>query len=68
VALGYTLPVTGAIKSLRLSLTGRNLIFFHRAAPYDPELTSSTDNKLGGVDVFNLPTARSFGLKLNVTF
>ena len=68
VALGYTLPVSGAIKSLRLSLTGRNLIFFHRAAPYDPELTSSTDNKLGGVDVFNLPTARSFGLKLNVTF
>ncbi|HWK06875.1 MAG TPA: hypothetical protein VNS58_24745, partial [Puia sp.] len=68
VALGYTLPVGGAVKSLRLSLTGRNLIFFHRTAPYDPELTSSTDNKLGGVDVFNLPTARSFGLKLNVTF
>ncbi|HTI10944.1 MAG TPA: SusC/RagA family TonB-linked outer membrane protein [Puia sp.] len=67
-ALGYTVPVGGPIKSLRLSLTGRNLIFFSRKAPYDPELTSSTDNKLGGIDVFNLPTARSFGLKLNIIF
>jgi TonB-linked SusC/RagA family outer membrane protein len=68
-ALGYTLPVSkGAVKSLRLSLTGRNLLYFYRKAPYDPEITSATNNMLGGVDVFNLPAVRSFGLKLNVIF
>ena len=68
-ALGYTLPIhTTALKSLKLSLTGRNLFFITRKAPYDPEITSSTSNSLGGVDVFNLPAARSFGLKLNVVF
>jgi TonB-linked SusC/RagA family outer membrane protein len=68
-ALGYNLPFrTNAVKNIRLSLIGRNLIYFYRKAPYDPELTSSTDNKLGGIDVFNQPVARSFGLKLNATF
>jgi TonB-linked SusC/RagA family outer membrane protein len=68
-ALGYTLPVKGsAVKSLRLSATGRNLIYFYKKAPYDPEITSATSNSLGGVDVFNQPAARNFGLKLNVVF
>ena len=68
-ALGYNLPVKGsAFKSLRLSATGRNLIYFYKKAPYDPEITSSTSNSLGGVDVFNMPAARNFGLKLNVVF
>ncbi|GGB03996.1 SusC/RagA family TonB-linked outer membrane protein [Puia dinghuensis] len=68
-ALGYNLPVrSSALKSLRLSITGRNLFYFSRKAPYDPEITSSTSNGLGGVDVFNLPAVRSFGLKLNVVF
>ena len=68
-ALGYNLPIrSNAVKRLSLSLIGRNLIYFHRSAPYDPEITSATNNGLGGVDVFNLPAMRSFGLKLNVTF
>lgn len=69
-AIGYTypLPKTSAIKAIRLSLTGRNLIYFYKKAPYDPEVTSSTANGLGGVDVFNQPATRSYGLNLNVTF
>lgn len=68
-ALGYVLPVsTGAIRSMRLSVTGRNLFFFYRKAPFDPEIASATNNGLGGVDVFNLPAVRSFGVKLNVIF
>jgi hypothetical protein len=68
-AIGYTLPIHGTtVKSLKLSLTGRNLFFISRKAPYDPEIASSTSNSLGGVDVFNLPTARNLGLKLNVVF
>jgi hypothetical protein len=68
-ALGYNLPLkTKAVKHLSLSLVGRNLLYFHRTAPYDPELTSSTGNGLGGVDVFNVPAQRSIGLKLNLIF
>ena len=68
-ALGYTLPVHNTtIKSLKLSLTSRNLFYITRKAPYDPEIASATDNALGGIDVFNLPAARNLGLKLNVVF
>ncbi|WP_158796221.1 SusC/RagA family TonB-linked outer membrane protein [Pedobacter sp. L105] len=69
-ALGYSFPLakTGAIKALRLSATGRNLIYFYKKAPFDPEVTSSTGNGLSGVDVFNQPAQRSYGLNLNATF
>jgi len=68
-ALGYILPIhSHAVKSLKLSLTSRNLFYISRKAPYDPEITSATSNSLGGVDVFNMPAARNFGLKLNVVF
>lgn len=68
-ALGYTLPFSkGVVKNVKLSVTGRNLIYFYRKAPYDPEVTSSTSNSLSGIDVFNLPAVRSFGVKLNATF
>jgi len=68
-ALGYNLPLkTGYIKSVRLSLTGRNLIYFYKKAPYDPELTMSTGNGLGGVDTFNQPATRNFGISLNAIF
>ena len=68
-ALGYTFPLkSGYIKNLRLSVTGRNLIYFYKKAPYDPELTMSTGNGLSGVDVFNQPATRNFGVNLNVTF
>jgi len=68
-ALGYTLPVkSNTFKNVRLSLTGRNLFYFYRKAPYDPELTMSTSNGLSGVDAFNMPATRDVGLNLNVTF
>lgn len=66
--LGYTFPMKtgGPVKSLRLSLTGRNLIYFVKHAPYDPEQTMSTGNGLNGVDTFTQPASRSFGLSLNL--
>jgi TonB-linked SusC/RagA family outer membrane protein len=68
-ALGYTWPISNsAIKSLKLSLIGSNLIYFSKKAPYDPEVTMSTSNGLGGVDVFNAPSTRNIGASLNVTF
>jgi TonB-linked SusC/RagA family outer membrane protein len=69
-ALGYALPITGAgfFKTARLSLIGRNLLYFYKKAPFDPELTMSTGNGLSGVDVFNQPATRNVGLNLNLTF
>jgi len=67
--LGYTWPISNsAIKSLKLSLIGSNLIYFYKKAPYDPEVTMSTGNGLGGVDVFNAPSTRNVGASLDVTF
>jgi TonB-linked SusC/RagA family outer membrane protein len=68
-SLGYTLPVANsAFKSVRLSLVGRNLIYFYKKAPFDPELTSSDGNANGGIDMFGMPATRNIGLNLNVTF
>jgi hypothetical protein len=68
-SLGYTQPITNSVvKSVRFSLIGSNLIYFYKKAPYDPEITMSTANGLGGVDVFNQPTTRRFGAQLNVSF
>ncbi|SFD08123.1 TonB-linked outer membrane protein, SusC/RagA family [Chitinophaga sp. CF118] len=69
VALGYTIPVKNTfVKALKLSLAGRNLLYFSKKAPFDPELTMSTANGLSGVDIFMPPATRSYGLTLNATF
>jgi len=68
-SLGYNFPFANSfVKNVRFSLIGSNLIYFYKKAPYDPEITMSTANGLGGVDVFNQPTTRRFGAQLNVTF
>ena len=68
-SLGYTLPIpNSAIKSVRLSLIGGNLIYFSKKAPYDPEITMSTANGLSGVDVFNAPTTRNIGASFKASF
>lgn len=73
VSLSYSLPKnllakTGFIKDLQISLIGRNLFFFKNDAPYDPDGMMSTSNRLQGVDVFGMPTNRSFGVNLKVNF
>ncbi|WP_160712878.1 SusC/RagA family TonB-linked outer membrane protein [Chitinophaga solisilvae] len=69
LSLGYTFPMNNnVVKALRLSLTGRNLIYFYKKAPFDPELSMSTANDLSGADIFMPPATRSYGLTLNATF
>lgn len=68
-ALGYTFPLTSkTFKSMKFSVTGRNLVYFYKKAPFDPELTMSTGNGLSGIDVFNQPATRTLGFNLNLTF
>jgi len=68
-ALGYNIPFkSNVFRSLRVSLTGRNLFYFSKKAPFDPELTMSTGNGMTGVDIFMPPATRSFGISLNAGF
>lgn len=69
VSLGYTFRnVFGAGKNLTASLIGRNLFFFYKDAPMDPDVSASTNNGWQGFDMFSLPTSRSFGLNLKLNF
>lgn len=71
LSLGYDIPVskwTNVIKGLNVSFTGRNLFFFYRKAPYDPELTANTGTYYQGVDYFMLPSLRNLGFSVKVQF
>lgn len=70
VSIGYTfkkdkLPF---VQSASISLIARNLFFIYKDAPFDPNVALSTGEGLQGVDVFGLPSTRSIGLNLNLTF
>ncbi|SEA02276.1 TonB-linked outer membrane protein, SusC/RagA family [Arachidicoccus rhizosphaerae] len=70
-SLGYNFPINNKnsfFHSIKASLIGRNLIYFYKKAPFDPELTMSTGNGLSGVDVFNQPATRYMGISVNLTF
>ncbi len=69
LSLGYTFQsLLGNGKDLNLSLIGRNLFFLYKKSPVDPDVSMSTANALGGVDIFNLPTSRSIGMSVKVSF
>jgi TonB-linked SusC/RagA family outer membrane protein len=69
-AFGYTFDLKNNtfFKAANLSLVGRNLFFFYKDAPFDPNVSLSTGNGLQGIDVYATPSTRSIGLNLNVTF
>jgi TonB-linked SusC/RagA family outer membrane protein len=72
VTLGYMIPdnivkKTKFIRAAKFSLVGRNLFFFKRIAPYDPELNMGTGNN-GGLEYGSLPATRSMGLNLKLSF
>ena len=67
LSLGYTFRnLFGNYKDLNLSFVCRNLFFLYKEAPVDPDISLSTGNGLGGIDVFNHPSGRSFGLNIKV--
>ena len=69
-AIGYNFKLSenSFFNRIKASLVGSNLFFFHKDAPHDPNLALSTGNALQGVDVLSLPSTRSIGLNLNLTF
>lgn len=69
ISLGYTFRnLFGQSKNLTLAFIARNLFFFYKDAPMDPDVSMGTGNGLQGFDVFNLPTTHSFGLNVKLNF
>lgn len=56
------------VKAASLSFIGNNLLFLYNDAPFDPELAMSTNRNSVGLDNFNLPSTRNYGVNLSVTF
>lgn len=70
-ALSYDLDVKKLdlpIKAASISAVGQNLFFLYKKAPFDPELTMSTDLNSQSLDNFNVPSTRTFGFNLKITF
>ena len=68
LALGYRIKLKSkTIKDLQILLVGKNLFFFTKKAPFDPETSMSTGNGLQGIDVFGLPPVRSFGMNIKMS-
>ena len=56
------------IRGLKLSAVANNVCFLYNNLPgFDPECTYSTGNGQG-IETASLPSTRSFGFNLNVTF
>lgn len=69
IALGYTFfDLLGVSKNLTLSLVARNLGFIYKDSPVDPDISATAANTFGGVDAFTLPTTRSYGLNIKLSF
>lgn len=73
LSLSYSLPAgllaKTPIQGASLSLVGRNLFFLmNKAVGFDPELTAGTQNSTVGLESFSMPSTRTLGLNLNLTF
>ncbi len=69
--LGYKLPHkmlenSKVFKDVKFSLVGRNLFFFKRDAPIDPEVTLGLGG--GGLEYGALPSTRNYGLNVKLAF
>jgi hypothetical protein len=73
LVFSYNLP-NRMIKALpfqsgAVSIVGRNLFFLmNKAEGFDPELTAGAQNTTVGLESFALPTTRSIGINLNLSF
>jgi TonB-linked SusC/RagA family outer membrane protein len=71
-SLNYSLPKSllgkSFIKAANIGVYGRNLFFLSKNAPFDPEVGLSTGVAGQGVDFYSVPSTRSMGFNLNVTF
>jgi hypothetical protein len=70
LSIGYNLDTSTLglpIESANISLIGNNLLY-SAEAPFDPEVAMSTSRSNQGIDNFNLPSTRTIGMNLRLTF
>ncbi len=73
MVLGYTLPASlldnTPLQSVSLAFTGRNLFFLYKNTMHiDPESGYSSGNTGNGFEHSSLPSTRSYGFNLRVSF
>lgn len=81
VTLGYDFGKVGFFNGMRLSLVGRNLFFLYRGKAllelpgvperrmnFDPDVSLGGANNFQGVEYGNIPSSRSVGLNLKLSF
>ena len=73
IAITYQLPKkwleNTSIYNASFSFVGRNLAILHKNAPHiDPETSFSSENGQQGLEFGQLPSVRSLGFNINVTF
>ena len=70
-SIGYSLPkkILGkALQDVTFSLVGRNLLFFYKKIPYDPDTLLDVDGSFQGFSFYGMPTTRTLGFNIKVTF
>lgn len=73
LVVAYSLPKslvqkTGFLSGANVSFVGRNLFFFKNDAPFDPDNSLSTGNNLQGIDIYGMPSTRSLGFNVKLSF
>ena len=75
--IGYNLTglfkKSNFFKAIRLSIVGRNLFYFHRDPEFklmgiSPETAFSASTAAQGYESVNMPTTRSIGVNLSLSF
>ncbi|WP_236975867.1 SusC/RagA family TonB-linked outer membrane protein [Membranihabitans maritimus] len=71
VTIGYdfnkVMSKDNVLAGLRVSLVGRNLFFLYNEAPFDPEVLTGIGN-YGAIEYAALPTSRSIGINVQLSF
>ena len=69
LSLAYTFrSLLGEGRDVSVSFIGRNLLFFYKKAPVDPDVSLSPAGSLAGFELFNMPSTRSYGFNVKLTF
>ncbi len=72
LALSYSLDLRSynnmLVKNATFSIVGQNLFFLYKEAPFDPELAMNTSRSFQSYHNFSMPTTRTIGFNINVTF
>lgn len=78
LSLGYSFrnmiaktSISKYVKDINVSFIARNLFYFYKPAPIDPELvTTNTQGQNGyvGLELYNLPATRNIGFGVNISF